>query len=106
MTGTYLQMITALAAVIGMILVMRVFLKKRQGKPGMMNMVAYQAFGPRKGLAALKMGKEVLLLGVTSTDIRLLRTFDENEFEARPNEAVNNNLKMLRDMKERLHERQ
>lgn len=99
-------MVTALAAVIGMILLMKVFLKKKQGKSGMMNILAYQSFGPRKGLAALKMGNEVLLLGVTSTDIKLLKTFDGNEFEAQAAADINDKLRMLKDMKERLHERQ
>jgi flagellar biogenesis protein FliO len=106
MTGAYVQMVMALAAVIGMILFMRFFLKKKQGGSGMMNVLAYQSFGPRKGLAALKMGKEVLLLGITSTDIKLLKTFDENQFEARAAAEINNKLKMLKDMKERLNERQ
>ena len=105
MTGTYVQMIIALAAVVGMILFMSIFLKKRQGgNAGMMNVLAYQSFGPKKGVAALKVGKEVLLLGITSTDIKLLKAFGENEFEAKTAAEINNRLQMLKDIKERFHE--
>jgi flagellar biogenesis protein FliO len=104
MTGTYIQMIIALAAVIGMIFLMSFFLKKRQGKSGVINILAYQSFGPKKGIAALKMGREVLLIGITSTDIRLLKTFKENEFDEHTSPEINSKLKMLRDIKERFNE--
>ncbi len=104
MTGAYLQMILALAAVVGLIFLMSFFLKKRQAKPGMMNIIAYQSFGPRKGLAALKMGKEVLLLGITSADIRLLKTFAEEEFDSQTTVAINDKLRRLKDIKERLND--
>lgn len=105
MIDTYLQMIVALAVVVGMILALNFGLRKRQTKPGLMNIISYQSFGPRKGLAALKIGTSVLLLGITSTDIRLLKTFNENDLEAEATSEVNDKLRMLRDMKERLHER-
>ena len=106
MTAEYIQMIVALAAVIGLIMLLSFFMKKRQTKTGMlMNVVAYQSFGPRKGVAALKIGKDVLLLGVTSTDIKLLKAFGENEFEQQTTAEINNKLRMLKGLKERLHER-
>jgi flagellar biogenesis protein FliO len=105
MTAEYIQMIIALAAVIGVILLLSFFMKKRQTRPGMlMSVVAYQSFGPRKGVAALKMGKDVLLLGITTTDIKLLKTFNENEFEQQTTAEINDKLRMLKGMKERLHE--
>lgn len=104
MTGTYIQMIIALAAVIGMIFLMSFFLKKRQGKTGMINILAYQSFGPRKGIAALKIGREVLLIGITSTDIKLLKTFKENDFDEHASSEINSKLRMLRDIKERFNE--
>jgi flagellar biogenesis protein FliO len=105
MTAEYVQMIVALAAVIGLILLLSFFMKKKQTKTGLlMNVVAYQSFGPRKGVAALKMGKDVLLLGITSTDVKLLKTFNENEFEQQATAEINKKLRMLKGLKERLHE--
>jgi len=104
MIETYLQMSLALAAVVGVILLMGLFVKKRQSKAGMMNVLAYQSFGPRKGIAALKIGKEILLLGITSADIKLLKTFSENEFEAETFADMNKKIKMLRGIKERLND--
>ena len=104
MIETYVQMIVALVAVIGMIFLMSLFLKKRQSKNGMINILAYQSFGPRKGIAALKMGRKILLIGITSADIKLLKTFSENEFDAETSTDIGKKLKILRDMKGRLNE--
>ncbi|HMK50594.1 MAG TPA: flagellar biosynthetic protein FliO [Thermodesulfovibrionales bacterium] len=105
MISAYVQMILALAAVIGLILLSSMFMKKRQARTGtVMSVVSYQSFGPRKGVAALKMGKEVLLLGVTSGDVKLLKTFKEDDFEPQATAEMNAKIKMLKDMKERLHE--
>jgi flagellar biogenesis protein FliO len=105
MTQAYVQMVLALAAVIALILLVSLFMKKKQTKTGLiMNVVSYQSFGPRKGLAALKMGKEMLLIGITSNDIKLLKTFSEDDFEAQTTADTNARLKKLKDMKERLHE--
>jgi len=105
MTAEYVQMIVALGAVVGLILLISFFMKKKQSRTGpLMNVVAYHSFGPRKGVAALKMGKDVLLLGITSTDVRLLKTFKENDFEQQTTAEINDKLRMLKGMKERLHE--
>ena len=105
MTAEYIQMIVALGAVIGLMLLLTFFLKKKQAKTGLpMNVVAYHSFGPRKGVAALKVGKDVLLLGITSTDVRLLKTFRENDFEQQTAAEINDKLRMLKGLKDRLHE--
>lgn len=77
MTGSYIQMGAALAAVALLIVLLSLFLKRKQQAPGLMHVVAYQSIGPKKGVAALRVGGEILLLGVTPTDVRLLRTYDE-----------------------------
>jgi len=35
-----------------------------------------QSLGPKKGIAMVKVGPEVLLVGVTTTDIKLLKAKD------------------------------
>ena len=74
MTQLYLQTGFALALVIGAIVLVGAFLKKRQAKDGLMKIMGYQSLGPKKGIAMVKVGTEVLLVGVTASDIRLLKT--------------------------------
>jgi flagellar biogenesis protein FliO len=81
MTGTYIQMAAALAFVILLIVGAGYLLKRKQNRYGIMNIVSYQPFGARKGIAALKVGKEVLLISVTQNDMRLLKTFNASELD-------------------------
>ncbi len=81
MTGTYIQTAAALAFVIFLIVAAGYMMRKKQTGSGLMSIVSYQSFGPKKGVTALKVGKEVLLLGVTPNDIRLLKTFKEDELD-------------------------
>lgn len=104
MTETYVQMFLALAGVIGVILVVSLFLKKRQAVTGLMNIVAYQSLGQRKAIAAMKIGREILLLGITHNDIKLLKTFNENDIEMDSVLDISNKIKKLKGFKERLNE--
>jgi flagellar biogenesis protein FliO len=104
MIGAYLQMIIALIAVVGLIVVIGIILKKKQGKTSLLTILAYQSFGPRKGIAALKIGGEILLVGVTSTDLKLLKSLDENELEPEIVKDINDKLSKLRNIKRLLNE--
>lgn len=88
MTDLYLQTAFALAFVIGTIFLLGKFLKKRQEKDGLMKVMGYQSLGTKKGLALVKVGQEVILVGVTATDIKLFKTIEgmieENEHEHTP----------------------
>jgi flagellar protein FliO/FliZ len=86
MTQLYLQTAFALALVIGAIYLVSAFMKKRQAKDGLMKIMGYQSLGPKKGIAMVKVGGEVLLVGVTANDIRLLKTMAGTAEE--PVEAV------------------
>ena len=81
MTGTYIQTVAALLFVIILIFAAGYILKKKQNRFGFMSIIGYQPVGPKKGVAALKVGKEVLILGVTSNEMRLLKTFSEDELD-------------------------
>ncbi len=104
MTDLYIQMALALAAVVGLIFVMSFFLRKRQSKPGIMNIVSYQSLGPKKAVVALGIGKEILLVGITHTDIKLLKTYDKDDFEAVPIKEMSDKLIKLKNIKAGLHE--
>ena len=104
MIGAYIQIIIALAGVVGLIFLLGFFIRKKQDKAGLMNVLAHQSFGPKKGVAAVKIGKEVLLLGITSTDIKLLKTFAENELDTGIAGNTNDKLNRLRNIRECLNE--
>jgi flagellar biogenesis protein FliO len=87
MTGTYIQIVIALVFVLLLIIATGFILRKKQNRPGLMHIVGYQSFGPKKGVAALKVGKEILILGVTSNEMRLLKAFGEGELELPEEEA-------------------
>lgn len=76
MMDLYLQMGIALILVSGVIILFGLFVKKRQDKEGLMKIMGYQSLGPKKGLAMVRVGREVLLVGVTATDVKLLKSMD------------------------------
>ncbi len=81
MTGTYIQAAAALVFVVLLIVAAGYVMKRKQNRFGLMSIVSYQPFGPKKGVAALKIGKEILILGVTPSDMRLLRVFRGDELD-------------------------
>jgi len=81
MTGTYIQMAGALTFVLLLIFGVAYMVRKKQNRLDLMSVISYQNIGPKKGVAALKIGKEVLILGVTTNEVRLLKTFQDNELD-------------------------
>ncbi|MBF0343014.1 MAG: flagellar biosynthetic protein FliO [Nitrospirae bacterium] len=77
MTDVLLQMLFALGAVVFLIYGIAFVLKKRQKKAGLINLLEYMSFGPKKGIAAVKVGTKVLIIGITPTDVRLLTTLND-----------------------------
>ncbi|MDA8387463.1 MAG: flagellar biosynthetic protein FliO [Nitrospiraceae bacterium] len=76
----YLRMFAALGAVVGLIYLAAAFMRKRQGgKPGILSVMAYQSFGPKKGIALLKLGADVLLVGVTPNELKLMKVYSGHE---------------------------
>ena len=107
MIGLFLQMLFALALVVGAVVALGAAAKRRQTSTGLMKVVAYQPLGQRKGIAAVQVGGEVLLVGVTPTDVKLLKSVD-GPLEAPSADkdrtpAASDKLKVLRSIKERLY---
>lgn len=74
MMDLYLHMGVALIVVSGLIIAVGYTLRRRQAGDGMMKIMGYQSLGPKKGIAMVKIGSEVLLVGVTATDVKLLKS--------------------------------
>ncbi|MBI4698368.1 MAG: flagellar biosynthetic protein FliO [Nitrospirae bacterium] len=98
MIGTYMQMAAALIFVVLLIFAATFVLKKRQNRTDrLMNIIGYQSFGPKKGVAALKVGGEVLMLSITSSDIRLLKVFKKDEIDTPHDGGVRGKLEELKN---------
>ncbi len=81
MTMAYMQMAAALVFVILLIFGAAFIMKKKQNRFGLMSVVGYQSFGPKKGIAALKIGKEILILSISPNEIKLLRVLKDSELD-------------------------
>jgi len=112
MTELYLQMVVALILVTAVIVFLGLVMKKKQGKDGLMKVLGYQSLGPKKGIAMVRIGQEVLVVGVTATDVKLLKTYDgPSEEEQTPGKTpvkatvadITDKLKRLKDMKDSLY---
>ena len=103
MTDLLLQTGAALAFVILLIAAAAwVYRKKKPGGPGVIDLVAYQPFGPRRGVAAVRIGREVLILGVTNADLKLFRVINAEELNPGAVAAVADKVLRLRKIKEGL----
>jgi flagellar biogenesis protein FliO len=70
--------------------------RKKQNRVDLMHLISYQNIGPKKGVAALKIGKEVLILGVTTNEVRLLKTFQDNELDLEEAEGFHSKLERFK----------
>ncbi|MBI5575057.1 MAG: flagellar biosynthetic protein FliO [Deltaproteobacteria bacterium] len=103
MTDLLLQMAGALAFVTILIAAAAwAWRKKQPGAKGLIGLVAYHPFGPRRGVAAVRVGREILVLGVTNADLKLFRVLDAAEFEAGSGASVPDKAQRLRKWKEEL----
>ncbi len=87
-----LRIIAALILIVGILFAAVWFLKKRKTTAGDMNLLRYYPLGPRKGVAALKVYDEVLVLGVTPQNIQLLKSFPADKVKPEPEQSGSNPL--------------
>lgn len=104
MSDLYIQVITALGVVLGLIFLFTFFIRKRQVRNEMMKVIAYHPLGTRKGITAMKVGEEILLLGITPTDIKLLRRYNASDFDTQEIRDLSKKVMSLRRLKEGLGE--
>jgi len=76
MTDIYLQTGVGLILVSVLLFTLGFYFNKRQNGETSMKIMGYQSLGPKKGIAMVKVGQETLIVGVTATDVKLLKTMD------------------------------
>lgn len=77
MTEMIVQTIGALAFVLLLIAAAAIAYRRRSRGSRIIELLSYQSIGQKMGIAAVKIGAEVLILGVTPSDFRLLRKLDD-----------------------------
>jgi|Deesub1362A_J573_1020465.scaffolds.fasta_scaffold06939_4 flagellar biogenesis protein FliO len=83
MMEEFLRVGFSLIAVVFLIVIAARLIQSRAQQPGMglLRTLGYLSLGPRRGIAIIKAGKEILLIGVTPTDIKLLKSMQEDHFD-------------------------
>jgi flagellar biogenesis protein FliO len=78
MMDMVINMTAGLIAVIMLIFLLAYIYKKNQREgAGIMSIKQYLSLGPKRGFAALKVGNEIMIVGISPTDFKLLKTYDE-----------------------------
>jgi len=105
MTGEIIRIGLALALVLGMLVAGSRFLRKRQEIRGFMSIVGYCSLGQKKGIAACRVGRDLLLIGVTQNSISLLKSYREDELDSSFIREMKDNVRKLKGMREAIGER-
>ncbi len=100
MTTALVQMIAALGLVVGLIFGIAFVYRKRAKSTGIVSLLSYQSLGQKVGIAAVKIGDEVLVLGITPTDFKLLRKIDAAGQVMRAEDGSAERLQKLRKIRE------
>jgi flagellar biogenesis protein FliO len=99
--------LTFVTAIIGLILsmvVLGVLFRRKQKQSHIIQMVAYQSLGSKKGVAALQVGNEILLIGIMPTGFRVLKTMEAKEVIATQEAPYSDRMEKLRKLKEEINE--
>ena len=99
MTAAFFQMIAALAFVLLILAGFAFVAKKRQKAGGRVKILSYQSLGQKIGLAEVEIADEVLVLGVTPNDFKVLKKIDAPR-AAVPQSRSSERVSKLKTMKE------
>ncbi|NTU41468.1 MAG: hypothetical protein HGA78_00130 [Nitrospirales bacterium] len=102
MTEIAIQMVLALAFVIFLIFGLSFVYRKRGKGSKIISLAGYQAIGQKAGVAAVKVGGEILVLSVTPTEVRLLKQFPDTGEAGQEVQGIAEKVKRLRKMKEEI----
>ena len=102
MTAMIFQMVLALAFVLFLIFAVSLIYRKRQKASTLINLVAYHSFGQKMGIAALKVGDEILVLGMTPTDMKLLKKIHDDDAATQETGSIADKVKRLKRIKEEI----
>lgn len=94
-------MMWALALVILLIFIMAFAYKRKKAKTSdLISVIAYQSLGQKIGIAAVKIKQEVLIIGITQNDFKLLKRFDETALKTATPSRQTEEVSGIRKIKE------
>lgn len=82
MMDSYIHIVFAFGAVLGLLLIFYgLTVRRRQAEKGLINIIAYRILDPKRGvaLAVMKIGEELLFIGVTPNDMKVLKVLPDKE---------------------------
>jgi flagellar biogenesis protein FliO len=103
------QMFSALFIVIILIFGLSLIYKKRQKSAGLIDIIEYRSFGQKMGIAAMRINKEIFIMGITPTDMKVIERFGEEIIEKpsinsaeKDKSSISRRIQRLKEMKESL----
>lgn len=99
--------LTFATALVGLVLAMAVLgilFRRKQKQSHIFRMVAYQSLGSKKGVAALQVGNEILLIGIMPSGLRVLKTMEAKEVNETRETPYSDRMEKLRKLKEAIDE--
>jgi flagellar biogenesis protein FliO len=100
MIDSTLSFITAAVGLILSVVVLGFLYRRKQKQSNIINLVAYQSLGSKKGVAALQVGSEILVVGVMPSSLRVLKTLTAGEIQDKREDLFYENMEKLRKLKE------
>jgi flagellar biogenesis protein FliO len=104
MMDSTVSFMTALIGLILSIAVFGVLYRRKQKQSNIINLVAYQSLGSKKGVAVLRVANEILVIGVVPNGITVLKTLAAQEVLETPEGASSEQMEKLRLLKEKIDE--
>lgn len=107
MSDVYVNIITALFFVILLIAGIAFVYKKKRGNARLIDLIEYRSFGQKIAVAAMKINKNIYILGITPNDMKVIEKFNEDTLRLSPKaeihqENIIEKIKRLRQIKEDL----
>lgn len=99
-----LTFVTALIGLILSMVVLGVLYRRKQKQSHIIQMVAYQSLGSKKGVAALQVGHEILLVGIMPSGLRILKTMEAKEVIETQDTPYSDRMEKLKKLKEEIDE--
>ena len=95
-----LSFITAAVGLVLSAIVLGFLYRRKQKQSNIISLVAYQSLGSKKGVAALQIGGEILVVGVMPNGLRVLKTLAAGEIRENREDLFNEKMEKLRKLKE------
>lgn len=107
MSNIFINIIPALFFVIFLILGVSFIYKKKRGTSRLIDLIEYRSFGQKMAVAAMRINKEIYILGITPNDMKVIEKIKDDIIGLSPKtevyqESISEKIKRLRKIKEDL----